>query len=134
MHLETQEVRDEMAGLLERLHKSPLPKGGDGEKPAPTPEQQRLLGVLELVLELWKLKDPTTAQSVGISFGLVDKLCSVKEGEPWILNLGCGHSQVSLELRRLGSPVPPRGVFDCAHFCPFPPPGRCCMMLFKKGY
>jgi len=137
MHLDTQEFRDEMEGILERLHRSPLPKDGDGEssvkeKPLLTPEQRRLLGVLDLVLDLWKVKDPKTAETVGVSFGLVDRLCSVKPEESVILNVGCGHSQVQLELRRLRSPVPvPPGPLDCMHWCPFPPPGHCCLTIFS---
>jgi len=95
------------------------------ENGALTSEQKWLLGALGLFLEAWP--DQDTAKSVGVAFGLVEKLCSVKPEESLILNVGCGDSQVQFEMERLSSPVPPGPVPDCMHFCPLPPPGHCCI-------
>ena len=135
MSLDTEQLRGEMKGLLERLQNLPLLKRDEGqsgmaEEPYPAPEQRRLLDVLQLVLNIWKLTDPKTAESVGISFGLVDKLLTVKPGESAIVNVGCGSSQAQFLLERLLSPVPVReGSLQCGHWCPFPPPGHCCLMI-----
>jgi hypothetical protein len=117
-------LKNAVAPLFENLQKAQdvLRQGREADR------QALLLEALGFVAHLWLKLDPATAQSVGVTFGLKETLCSVAPGGSLIVTAYCP-GEVQFELKRLDVAKKTAAPTLC-HFClnPFPPPKwNCCV-------
>lgn len=93
---------------------------------AKNPDQASLLAALGLLLQNWPNQE--VAQSVEIDFGLLPVLSGLKQGQSLILEGVC--SEFRLEVKPLVEEPARVEMLQC-HFCPLPPPGRCCLKVMS---
>ena len=121
-------LRNAVAPLVEHVQKAQdvLRQGGETER------QALLLEALGLVCHLWLGLDKATAQSVGVTFGLKEKLCSLPPTGSLILTAHCSED-VQFELKRLATPKTYSEPMLC-HYClnNFPPPKWICCLGYSQ--
>jgi hypothetical protein len=92
-----------------------------------SPEQASLLAALGLFLQNWPKSG--VAESVGVDFGLLSALDDLKPGQYLILE-GCFPHKFRLTVRPETEELKTKETLLC-HWCPFPPPGYCCIKVLS---